>query len=259
MSTILFHEIVYGPIHSRRMGSSLGVNLLPYDGKLCSFDCIYCECGFNKDFRTRTKLPNRKNVRAAMEDKLQSIQQEGTKLDVITFAGNGEPTMHPEFAGIIEDTISLKNEFAPTTKISVLTNGMNVGKPSIFEALRRIENPILKLDSAFDETVRLVDRPNSPDYSVAKQVELYKRFEGNFILQTIFLRGEFEGKQIDNTIEEEVSAWLQLVRELNPREVMIYTIDRETPAKQLQKVSVEELRKIADRVGELGIKTNVAG
>ncbi len=259
MSTILFHEIVYGPIHSRRMGSSLGVNLLPYDGKLCSFDCIYCECGFNKDFRTRTKLPDRENVRAAMEDKLQSIQQEGIKLDVITFAGNGEPTMHPEFAGIIEDTILLRNKFVPEAKISVLTNGMNVSKPLVFEALKKVDNQILKLDSAFDETVRLVDRPNTPDYSVAKQVELYKRFEGNFILQTMFLRGEFEGQQIDNTTEEEVSAWLQLVRELNPLEVMIYTIDRETPAKQLQKVSVEELRKIADRVGELGIKTNVAG
>ncbi len=259
MSTILFHEIVYGPIQSRRMGSSLGVNLLPYDGKLCSFDCIYCECGFNKDFRTKTKLPDRENVRAAMEDKLQSLQKEGKKLDVITFAGNGEPTMHPEFAGITDDTISLRDTYYPEATISVLTNGMNVRKPSVFEALKKIENPILKLDSAFDETVRLIDRPNSPEYSVAKQVELYKRFEGNFVLQTMFLRGEFEGKRVDNTTENEISAWLLLVRELNPREVMIYTIDRETPAKQLEKVSVEELRKIADRVGELGVKTNVAG
>lgn len=259
MSTILFHEIVYGPIHSRRMGSSLGVNLLPYDGKLCSFDCIYCECGFNKDFRTRTKLPDRENVHAAMEDKLQSLQREGTKLDVITFAGNGEPTMHPQFSEIIDDTISLRDKYYPEAKISVLTNGMHVSKASVFKALTKIENPILKLDSAFDETVQLIDRPNSKEYSVAKQVELYKHFEGNFILQTMFLKGEFEGQQIDNTTEKEVSAWLELVRELNPREVMIYTIDRETPAKKLEKVSVEELRKIADRVGELGIKTNVAG
>lgn len=259
MSTILFHEIVYGPIHSRRMGSSLGVNLLPYDGKLCSFDCIYCECGFNKDFRTKTKLPDRENVRAAMEDKLQSLQKEGSKPDVITFAGNGEPTMHPQFSGIIDDTISLRDKYCSEAKISVLTNGMNVGKPTVFEALKKIENPILKLDSAFDETVRLIDRPNSPEYSVAKQVGLYKRFDGNFVLQTMFLRGEFKGKRVDNTTENEISAWLQLVRELNPREVMIYTIDRETPAKQLEKVPVEELQKIADRVGELGLKTNVAG
>ena len=259
MPTILFHEIVFGPIHSRRLGSSLGMNLLPYDGKLCSFDCIYCECGFNKDFRTKTKLPDRENVRAALEDKLQLLQKENTKLDVITFAGNGEPTMHPEFSAIIDDTISLRDTYYPQAKISVLTNGMNLGKKSVFEALRKIENPILKLDSVFDETVRLIDRPNSPGYSVTKQVELYKKFNGDFILQTMFLRGEFEGHTIDNATEKEVSAWLQLVRELNPREVMIYTIDRETPAKQLEKVSVEELRKIADRVGQLGIKTNVAG
>ena len=259
MPTILFHEIVYGPVHSRRIGTSLGVNLLPYDGKLCSFDCIYCECGFNKDFRTKTRLPDRENVKAAMEDKLLSLRDEGVKLDVITFAGNGEPTMHPEFEGIIEDTVALRNRLAPEAKISVLTNGMNVGKPSVFDALKKIENPILKLDSAFDETVRLIDRPNSPGYSVAAQVELYKRFNGDFILQTMFLRGEFEGKRIDNTTEEEVSAWLALVGELNPREAMIYTIDRQTPAKRLEKVAMEELQKIAGRVEELGIQTNVAG
>lgn len=259
MSTILFHEIVYGPVHSRRMGISLGVNLLPYDGKLCSFDCIYCECGFNKDFRTKTKLPDRQNVYAAMEDKLQSLQKEGVSLDVITFAGNGEPTMHPEFEGIIDDTLLLRDRFSPQTKISALTNGMHIAKPKVFEALRKVDNPILKLDSAFDETVRLLDRPNSPQYSVAKQMELYKKFEGDFILQTMFLKGEFEGKRLDNSTEEEVSAWLRLVEELHPREVMIYTIDRETPAKQLEKVSVEKLQKIADSVQKFGIKTNVAG
>ncbi len=259
MSTILFNEIVFGPIHSRRLGLSLGMNLLPYDGKLCSFDCIYCECGFNKDFRTRTKLPDRENVKAALKDKLQTLQKEGTKIDVITFSGNGEPTSHPEFANIIYDTIALRNQFAPKAKISVLTNGINVGKPDIFEALKKVENQILKIDSAFDETAKLIDRPNTKEYSIAKQVELYKQFEGNFILQTMFLSGEFEGQRIDNTTEEEVSAWLELVRELNPREVMIYTIDRETPAKKLEKTPIEELRKIADRVGQLGIKTNVAG
>lgn len=259
MSTILFHEIVYGPFHSRRLGSSLGVNLLPYDGKLCSFDCIYCECGFNKDFRTKTKLPDRENVRAALEDKLISLSKEGTTPDVITFAGNGEPTMHPEFEEIIDDTIALRNQYFPGTKISVLTDGMHVNKPKVFEALRKIENPILKLDSAIDETVRLIDRPNAPGYSVARQVELYKRFQGDFILQTLFVRGRFEGKEVDNTTEKEISAWLELVRALNPREVMIYTIDRETPAKELEKVPVGDLQKIADRVGELGIQTNVAG
>lgn len=259
MSTILFSEIVFGPIHSRRMGSSLGINLLPFDGKLCNFDCIYCECGFNENFRTRTKLPTRQNVKDALIDKLTKLSEEGTTLDVITFAGNGEPTMHPEFAGVIDDTIELRNTHYPNAKISVLTNGMSVGKHAVFEALKRVEIPVLKLDSAFDKTVQLIDRPNSPTFTVAKQVELYHQFKGNFVLQTMFLRGMFKGEVVDNTTDEEVSAWLGLVKELNPREVMIYTIDRETPAKGLQKAPLEVLNLIAHRVQQLGIKTNVAG
>lgn len=259
MSTILFHEIVFGPIQSRRLGVSLGMNLLPYDGKLCSFDCIYCECGFNKDFRTKTTLPDRERVRAALEDKLISLQEEGVTPDVITFAGNGEPTMHPDFEGIINDTIVLRNRYFSNTKISVLTNGMHLNKPTVFEALKKIENPIVKLDSAFDETVRLIDRPNATAYSVLKQVALYQQFEGNFILQTMFVKGSFKGSEIDNTTEKEISAWLELVRTLKPREVMIYTVDRETPTKELKKVSVEDLKNIAARVSALGIQTNVAG
>ncbi len=259
MATILFHEIVFGPVHSRRMGTSLGMNLLPYDGKLCSFDSIYCECGLNKDFRTRTNLPDRVSVRAALENRLKSLLKKKVDLDVITFAGNGEPTIHPEFEGIIDDTIALRDRYYPKTKISVLSNGVHLNKTGVFNALKRVENPILKLDSAFDETVRLINRPNSPDYSVARQVELYKRFGNDYILQTLFLRGTFEGKRVDNATEEEVLAWLKLVRALNPREVMIYTFARETPVKGLEKVPYDELQKIAERVEQLGIKTNVAG
>ena len=257
--TILFHEIVYGPVHSRRMGTSLGVNLLPYDGKLCSFDCIYCECGFNRDFRTKTKLPDRENVRAALKDKLQSLQMEGAKLDVITFAGNGEPTMHPEFEAIIGDTLQLRDRYFPHTKISVLSNGLHLNKKEVFDAMKKVDNPILKLDSAFDETARRIDRPNAATYSVSQQVERYRMFQGDFILQSMFLRGNFEGRVVDNTTEEEISGWLGLVRALRPREVMIYTIDRETPARELEKAPLEVLHEIARRVGELGIQTNVAG
>ena len=257
--TILFHEIVYGPVQSRRLGKSLGVNLLPYDGKLCSFDCIYCECGFNRDFRTKTKLPDRENVRAAMEDKLIQLQKEGVTPDVITFAGNGEPTMHPEFEGIIDDTLLLRDRYFPQAKISVLSNGLHLNKKEVFDAMRKIENPILKLDSAFDETARQIDRPNAAAYSVSQQVERYRLFKGDFILQSMFLRGRFEGRVVDNTTEKEVSAWLGLVRSLRPREVMIYTIDRETPARELEKAPNEVLQEIARRVGELGIPTMVAG
>ena len=259
MSTILFSDIVFGPIHSRRMGTSLGINLLPFDGKLCNFDCIYCECGFNENFRTRTKLPTRQNVKDALKDKLTSLKEEGVVLDVITFAGNGEPTLHPEFAGVIDDTIELRDSYCSQAKISVLTNGISAGKESVFQSLQKIESPVLKLDSAINETVQLIDRPNSPTYTIAKQIELYKRFKGNFILQTMFVKGSFEGKIVDNTTEKEVSAWLKVVEELMPREVMIYTIDRETPAKDLEKVSLEVLKKIAAEVEKLEIVTNVAG
>lgn len=259
MSTILFHEIVFGPIHSRRLGASLGMNLLPYDGKLCSFDCIYCECGYNKDFKTKTKLPDRENVKAALEDKLIRLQKENAKIDVITFAGNGEPTLHPQFAGIIDDTIELRNRFFPEAKISVLSNAMHANKQSVFEALQKVDNNILKLDSAILSTVQLLDRPNSPSYTVEKQVDLFKKFEGNFILQTMFVRGSHNGKIVDNTTQKEVDAWLKVVEETQPKEVMIYTIDRETPEKNLEKVSLDKLKEIAKRVEDLGIKVNVAG
>lgn len=259
MSTILFHEIVFGPIHSRRLGTSLGMNLLPYDGKLCSFDCIYCECGYNKDFRTKTKLPDRETVKAALEDKLITLKKENITPDVITFAGNGEPTLHPQFAGIIDDTIELRNKYFPDAKISVLSNGMHIGKEKVFETLKKVDNNILKLDSAIIDTVRLLDRPNSPSYSIEKQIELFKRFDGDFIMQTMFTRGYHDGKRVDNTTENEISAWLEAVKATKPREVMIYTIDRETPEKSLEKISVDELNKIGDRVRQLGIKVNIAG
>lgn len=259
MSTILFDEIAFGPIHSRRLGISLGMNLLPYNGKVCSFDCIYCECGYNKDFRTKTPLPSRENVKAALEHKLQQLEKENIIPDVITFAGNGEPTLHPKFAEIIEDTIQLRNKFVPNAKISVLSNGMHINKESVFQALKKVDNNILKLDSAILETVKLIDCPASPSYSIENQIRLFKKFEGNFIMQTMFLRGTHNGKIVDNTTEEEVTAWLEAVKATNPKEVMIYTIDRETPEKNLEKVPLEKLKDIAARVEELGIKTIVSG
>lgn len=259
MSTILFHEIVFGPIHSRRLGTSLGMNLLPYDGKLCSFDCIYCECGYNDDFKTKTKLPDRANVKAALEDKLIRLQQEEASIDVITFAGNGEPTMHPEFAGIIDDTIELRDKYFPNAKISVLSNAMHITKRSVFEALKKVENNILKLDSAILDTVRLIDRPNAPSYTIERQIELFKQFDGEFIMQTMFVKGSHNGRVVDNTTEEEISAWLDAVKATRPKEVMIYTIDRETPEKNLDKVPLETLKRIGERVEQLGIKVSISG
>lgn len=256
---ILFDEIVFGPIKSRRLGNSLGMNLLPYDGKLCSFNCIYCECGYNEDNRTKSPLPSRKNVKAALEDKLIKLREENSSIDVITFAGNGEPTMHPEFAEIIDDTIELRNKFYPEAKISVLSNGMHLDKEKVFEALKKVENNILKLDSAYIDTIRLMDQPNSPTYDVNKQIELFKKFEGKFILQTMFVRGWHNNIFLDNTTDNEINAWIEIIKETNPSEVMIYTIDRETPEKKLDKISIEKLKEIGQLVNNLGIKTNIAG
>lgn len=259
MSTILFDEIAFGPIKSRRLGISLGINLLPYDGKVCSFDCIYCECGYNKDRRTKSPLPLRENVKSALEYKLQQLKKEDTNPDVITFAGNGEPTLHPQFSDIITDTIELRNKYVPEAKISVLSNGMHIDKENVFNALKKVDNNILKLDSAIPDTVRLIDCPASPTYSIEKQIKLFKKFAGNFIMQTMFLRGTHNGKIIDNTTDIEISAWLEVVKATNPKEVMIYTIDRETPEKNLEKVPVNELKKIGEKVEKMGIKTIISG
>lgn len=259
MATILFSDIVFGPIKSRRLGTSLGINLLPKDGKLCSFDCAYCECGLNKDFIPKTKIPTRTEAIEAIETKLSIMSQNNEPLDVITFAGNGEPTLHPEFEEIIEDTILIRNKYYPNCAISVLSNGMHLNKKSVVRALKKIENNILKLDSGILETALLINKPNSPAYNLENQVEMFKQFNGNFILQTMFLKGKIDGKDIDNTTEEEIEAWLKIVKELNPREVMIYTIDRETPVKTLKKISFDKLNEIGDKVKQLGIKINVAG
>ena len=258
MSTILFDNIVFGPIHSRRLGISLGVNLLPADGKYCSFDCIYCECGRNDERRTHTKLPLREDVKKALEEKLTLMRQEGITPDVITFAGNGEPTLHPEFGGIIDDTIEVRNRFYPCTKIAVLSNSTMLHKESVFRALNKVDENIMKLDSVFDSRIRQLNAPNSPCFTFDKLLEHLCRFEGNVIIQTMFLKGEVNGESVDNTTETEINDWIKALKIINPRQVMVYTIDRETPLKNLMKVSKDELDAIADRVRKEGFDVIVS-
>lgn len=250
---MLFNDIIYGPIRSRRLGLSLGVNLLPLHSKLCNFDCIYCECGWNDDNRgVGARFNRREDVREALRAMLEKMREAGERLDVITFAGNGEPTMHPDFGAIIEDTIALRDELAAEAKISVLSNATLVARADIREALAKVDNPILKLDSALDDRVQLINKPCG-NYSVESVVDALSHFEGNFVLQTMFLRGVYEGVQVDNTTAEQVEAWLRVVERLRPRQVMVYSIDRATPCKTLEKVSHEELERIAERVRALGV------
>ena len=256
--TSLYPDIIYGPVHSRRLGLSLGVNLLPTESKLCSFDCIYCECGWNAEHPGGRHFNAREEVRTHLETALKSMSEAGTPPDVITFAGNGAPTLHPDFEGVIDDTLALRDRYCPAARVSVLSNATQIHREEVRRALLRVDNNILKLDSAFDATVRRIDNPQNPAYAVRDIVERMKRFEGRMILQTMFLRGTCNGETIDNTTEEEVSAWLQLVAEIRPRQVMVYSLDRDTPCPTLEKVSREELQRIAARVEALGIPCSVA-
>ena len=258
MVTILFHSTIFGPIHSRRLGSSLGVNLSPNDGKVCSFDCVYCEAGYNSQGAGTTGLPTREKVSQDLEEKLSAMKSLGEPLDVITFSGNGEPTIHPQFAEIIDDTIALRDKYFPQVKISVLSNSTRLGDESVVAALRKVDNNILKLDSAINETMRLIDQPASPSFTCEKVVEQIAQFGGQCVVQTMFLRGEHDGQRIDNTTAQEVEALIKAYKQINPRQVMIYSIDRKTPEQQLEKVSREELEVIASQLRAEGFDVMVS-
>lgn len=248
--TVLFHSSVFGPIISRRLGVSLGINLMPDDGKVCSFDCLYCEAGFNAQGSGTTGLPLREKVYAQLDAKLKQMKADGSPLDVITFSGNGEPTLHPDFSAIIDDTLSLRDRDYPEAKVSVLTNSTRIFSPEVAAALKKVDNNILKLDSAVEETMRLIDRPNSPEFTVDRVVEALLQFEETGIIQTMMLRGEHDGRKVDNTTDGEIEALISAYRKIKPREIMIYSLDRSTPEEKLVKVEKEELQAIGRRIEE---------
>lgn len=251
---MLFDTIVYGPIRSRRLGVSLGINLMPTTAKLCTFDCVYCECGWNQAVSHPT-LPTREEVREALARQLTSMND---SLDVITFSGNGEPTLHPDFLGIIQDTCALRDMYCPTAKISVLSNSTQLGRSEVVEALLLCDNRILKLDSAIDVTMQLIDQPVNPQLTVEQICQWLSYFEGDFTLQTCFLRGEYEGQVIDNTTPAELAAWYDVIERLRPKQVMIYVIDRATPLQTLSKVPAVEMEAIAAPLRDKGIAVIVS-
>ena len=253
---MLFDSIVYGPIRSRRLGVSLGVNLMPTDAKLCSFDCVYCECGWNQPV-LHPQLPTRQQVREALASNLSPLAS-SPQIDVITFSGNGEPTMHPDFLGIIQDTCALRDQYCPNAKVSVLSNSTQLGRPDVLEALRICDNRILKLDSAVDSTMHLIDKPVNRQLTVRQIVEWLTAFKGDFTLQTCFLRGEYQGQIIDNTTPQELQAWYDMVEYLHPKQVMIYVIDRATPLKTLEKITAEKMELIAAPLREKGLDVIVS-
>jgi Fe-S oxidoreductases len=247
-------ETVFGPIHSRRLGRSLGINLLPVHGKICNFDCIYCECGWNREGREDTVLPTASKVRSDLEDKLTELMLEGTRIDSITFSGDGEPTLNPEFPRIIEDTLFLRDAYYPDAKVSVLSNATRVHIPEVFEALRKVDNPILKIDAPTDALVAKINQP-APGYSLERVIEALGRFEGDFILQTMFLRS----RDFDSASPEVLQGWMDIVRRLKPREVMVYTIDRPTPDQGLEAYTVEQMRTLVQPLIDEGFKIDIKG
>lgn len=253
MSTKIYPAPIYGPVKSRRLGLSLGINLLPKDGKSCTFDCIYCECGFNKDRIPIQKHPTRAEVAEALGAQLKAMHQADEHPDVLTFAGNGEPTSHPEFAGIIDDTIRLRNRYCPNAKISVLSNSTFIHKQDVHNALLKVDNNILKLDTVNADYIRLVDQPLNKHFDVRQLIEDLKSFNGKLIIQTMFMKGMSGKYSVDNTGEQFVQPWLKALKYIAPKEVMIYTIDRETPDHDLQKATPAELNAICERVIAMGI------
>ena len=249
-----FDDIVFGPIFSRRLGSSLGVNILPSKGKLCNFDCIYCECEWNKDGISDKVFPRLAQVEAALEEKMSKAAAEGVPVDSITFSGNGEPTMNPDFPQIIDAVLRLRDKYFPQAKVSVLSNATLIGRKPVIEALMKVDNPILKIDAASDEAVRKINKPVG-HYCLDEVVEDLKAFNGNFVLQTMFLKSDY----VDTSSPDLLGKWMEIVRVLRPREIMVYTIDRETPDKTLGKYTVEEMTAFVQPLIDEGFKIQVRG
>lgn len=259
MSTKLHTNIIFGPVKSRRLGTSLGINLTPEKRKICSFNCIYCECGFNETSdNSQSKFSARKEVKGQLEEKFKKLIESGEFLDSITFSGNGEPTMHPDFAGVIDDVIELRDKYYPQAKISVLSNSTRITHEDIFNALNKVDNNILKLDAGTDELVRKIDQPISKSFNLVDLVKQLKRFNGNLIIQTMFLRGTYLGESVDNTTEENISQWVKIIEEIKPKQVMIYSLDRDTPAKTIEKVEKKKLEEIGKKISALGIPVQIA-
>ena len=247
-------ETVFGPIHSRRLGSSLGINLLPRKGKICNFDCIYCECGWNKDGRDDQVLPTAAEVRSALEDKLANCMLEGTPIDSITFSGDGEPTLNPEFPRIIDDTLRLRDAYYPDAKVSVLTNATRIHIPAVAEALKRVDNPILKIDAPTDALIDRINHP-APGYKLERTLEAMRGFNGDFVLQTMFLRSP----DFDSSSPEVLNGWMDIVRDLRPRKIMVYTVDRPTPASGLEKFSAAQMRELVQPLIDEGFDIDIKG
>ena len=259
MSGFLFSDVIFGPVHSRRLGVSLGINLLPTNYKFCTFNCIYCECGWTHDQKTEDKkLPDIDIIRYKLEAKLKRLLSTHNVIDAITFAGNGEPTIHPKFPEIIDLTISLRDKYFPEAKVTVLSNASYTHKEKVINALRKVDKNMLKLDAGTEETFQKINQPNAK-VKLKDIVDFLKSFNGDLIIQSLFLEGEIDGGKVSNITNEEIDAYIQHLKEIKPRYVMVYPIDRQTPLNNIRKLSFSELNAISRKIEEAGFKTQVYG
>lgn len=258
MATFLWSDIVFGPIHSRRVGTSLGINLLPVCGKLCTFDCVYCECGDLSSGvpRKERRMPSLEQVVEAMSSRFATLHSEGVKVDSISFTGNGEPTLHKDFPAIIDKVVELRNKYFPQAVISVFSNSTTLGRPGVFEALMKVDNRIMKVDCSDAATVAAINRP-AGQFSLEKVLDDLERFNGDFILQTMFFKGNLDGREIDLTAPELVAGWSDIVRRLHPSKIMAYSLDRDTPVAGLRKVEREELQAITAPLRDEGFEIEI--
>lgn len=257
---MLFENTIIGPIHSRRLGNSLGINLLPLKRKFCTYDCIYCECGWNKDtIENKVELPTYDDVKQQLEKRINELKAEGVVVDSFTFAGNGEPTLHPDFVRVVDLVVEMRDKHYPNAVITLLTNATQLCKPEIYDALQKLDNPVLKLDAGMEAMRNSINKPTSERYSFEELVENLIRFGSKGIIQTLLLRGTNEGKVISNVSEEDFTEYLNLLKKIRPKYVMLYAIDRATPEKDLEKLTVEELEFYAEKIRNEDIDVKVYG
>jgi len=253
----LWDKIVFGPIQSRRLGNSLGINVSPTTKKICSFDCIYCECGWTLEKNIDPKdFYSVEEITEAIEKKLQECSANNTPVDSITFSGNGEPTLHLNFCQIIDNLIVLRDKYYPGTAITCLSNAAQLANKYVLSVLQKIENPVLKLDAVDESLFQLINKPTI-DISVNEIIKQLQSLNGNFIMQSLFLKGMFNNQTFNNAEEPHLSLWIEVVKKLNPKQVMLYSIDRSTPAQGLEKITAEELQKFAIMLQQFGIQAKV--
>ena len=256
----MLFETIVGPIHSRRLGSSLGINLLPQERKLCTYDCIYCECGWNSETENKAiKLPTFEEVSELLEKRLQELVAQGVPVDSFTFAGNGEPTLHPQFPQVADFVMKMRDKYYPQAVVTLLTNATQLSRPEVFDAVLKLDNPVLKLDAGTAAMRTAINKPNKPEHTFEQLVDNLIRFGNRCIVQTLLLRGENDGHAISNVSDEEFAKYVEIVKKIGPKYVMLYAIDRATPEKKLEKLTVEELEKYAQIIRNEGIEVKVYG